>query len=400
MLSQYQSFTNARQNSRAVYAFSADPITFGHINLVERISHSFQEVIVGIGRNPLKKYLFTLKQRLHLAKQALQHLPNVKVIAFRGMVVDFALTQGANIIVKGVRNAADFDYEQTHHLVGLSQQAGIDTHILFADPQLAHVSSSAVKAIQSENGSLTDYVPLVVKSALERKISNQLIIGITGEIGTGKSTLCRQLYTAAQQTKIPLHHINIDQLAHRLIENQESPIHLETQALLIQNFGRQILKRDKICRQKLGGLIFSSISHLEKFNQILRSPMTTLLRQQLLRKQGIILLDGAYLVEADWLSLCDNQIILTHACSDIQHRRLQQRGYTQQQILSRKQAQLSYIAKKKSINNHIYQQGFGHLWYHNTSRSPGQQCANNLLRQIIDESEAKDLIRGVNNEIQ
>lgn len=399
MLSQYQSSTNT-QNSRAVYAFSADPITFGHINLVERISHSFQEVIVGIGRNPLKEYLFTLKQRLDLAKQALQHLPNVKVVAFRGMVVDFALTQGANIIVKGVRNAADFDYEQTHHLVGLSQQAGIDTHILFADPQLAHVSSSAVKAIQSENGSLIQYVPLVVKSALERKISNQLIIGVTGEIGTGKSTLCRQLYAEAQLAKIPLHHINIDKLAHRLIENKESRIHSETQALLTQSFGRQILEGGKICRQKLGSLIFSSISHLEKFNQILRSPMTTLLRQQLLRKQGIILFDGAYLVEADWLSLCNNQIILTHACSNIQHRRLQQRGYSQQQILSRKQAQISYVAKKKSINNQIYKQGFGHMWYHNTSRSPEQQCANNLLRQIIDESKANDIFKGLNNECQ
>ena len=95
--------------STALYAFSADPITFGHINIVERVSQTFSRVIVGIGRNPSKRYLFSLDARLHLARQALRHLSNVCVLPFNGMVVDFASEQGASVIVKGVRNASDFD---------------------------------------------------------------------------------------------------------------------------------------------------------------------------------------------------------------------------------------------------------------------------------------------------
>ena len=88
--------------SIAVYAFSADPITYGHINIVERISRSFEKCIVGIGRNPLKNYLFSLDERRDLVERALAHLPNVIVKTFDGMVVDFAYEQGAKVIVKGV----------------------------------------------------------------------------------------------------------------------------------------------------------------------------------------------------------------------------------------------------------------------------------------------------------
>ena len=143
----------------AVRPFSANPITCGHVDVVERVSRRVVRVVVGIGRNPTKTYLFSLEARLRLARQALAHLPGVTVLPFQGMVVDFATEQGAQVIVKGVRNAADFDYEQVHHLVGLSQRAGIDTHVLFADPRLAHVSSSAVKAIQLEHGFIHELVP-------------------------------------------------------------------------------------------------------------------------------------------------------------------------------------------------------------------------------------------------
>src|SRR5512145_2022557 len=107
----------ARTPATALYACSADPITFGHVDVVRRIARTFERVVVGIGRNPAKRYLFELDDRLRLAREALAELPNVTVLAFRGMVVDLALEQGAGVVVKGVRNAADFDYEHVHHLV-------------------------------------------------------------------------------------------------------------------------------------------------------------------------------------------------------------------------------------------------------------------------------------------
>ncbi|MCW8876518.1 MAG: pantetheine-phosphate adenylyltransferase [Kangiellaceae bacterium] len=360
-----------RKTPRAVYAFSADPITNGHINVVERISRSFQEVVVGIGRNPLKTYLFNLEERLQLARQALSHLANVKVLAFTGMVVDFASEQGANIIVKGVRNAADFDYEQTHHLVGVSQQAGIDTHILFADPALSHISSSAVKAIQIEHGTLDNYVPLGVKFALEAKISKQLIIGVTGEIATGKSTLCEQLEQIAKNRGIPLHNIDMDKMAHSLLSDKTSPMHNQTRQKIIQRFGEDICVDNdngetecarQVDRKKLAAKVFGDLKALQDLNSIFIPPMTVLLRKSLYGKQGIIILNGALLAEASLLSACNNHLVLTKTSELNQKKRLIARNYSDKEIANRRSAQWSFFNKKQSIESAINQKHYGQLW--------------------------------------
>ena len=172
---------------KAMYAFSGDPITYGHIDIIARASSAFDHVVAGIGANPDKKYMFNLEERTEMAKRSLTRFKNVEVASFQGLLVDYAYEQGIEVIVKGVRNAADFDYENVLHEVGVSQKLGIDTHILFARPELAHVSSSAVKSIQKEQGLIHEYVPLYVKQCLEARMSEQYIVGVTGEIGAGKS---------------------------------------------------------------------------------------------------------------------------------------------------------------------------------------------------------------------
>ncbi|WP_444995219.1 pantetheine-phosphate adenylyltransferase [Aliikangiella sp. IMCC44359] len=379
------------QQSKAVYAFSADPITNGHINLVTRISDSFQQVIVGIGRNPLKSYLFSLEERLSLAKKALQHLPNVRVVSFRGMVVDFACEQGANIIVKGIRNATDFDYEQTHHQVGVSQQAGIDTHILFADPTLAHVSSSAVKAIQIEHGTLEKYVPLVVKSALEAKISKQLIVGITGEIASGKSTLCEQLVETANDINIPIHHIDLDSIGHELLQANHSPLHQKTSQAVIDKFGEDICIDGVICRKKLAKKIFFNSNYLNQLNTILLNPVKVLIRKKIYGKKGLILINGALLAEAELLSICNNQLILIDVPSNIQLKRLKKRGYSSEEITNRQTSQYSFTQKKISIEKSITAAQHGKLWIKNTLALETKKQIIELLKSIINESNAKQL---------
>jgi pantetheine-phosphate adenylyltransferase len=193
-----------RSGSTALYAFSADPITYGHIDVVERVSHTFDQVIVGIGRNPMKKYLFSLEARLALARQALAHLSGVTVLPFHGMVVDFATEQGAQVIVKGVRNVTDFDYEQVHHLVGLSQRAGIDTHILFANPALAHVSSSAVKAIQLEHGFIHEFGDLEAVRDLNRIMTPAVTVGLRKALYGLRGLVLMDGALLAEQGLLPL----------------------------------------------------------------------------------------------------------------------------------------------------------------------------------------------------
>jgi pantetheine-phosphate adenylyltransferase len=368
--------------SIAVYAFSADPITNGHINVVERMSRSFERCIVGIGRNPTKNYTFSLEIRKQLALAALKHLPNVEVLAFDGMMVDFAYEQGAKVIIKGVRNAADVDYEQTLHLVGVSQEMGIDTYLLFADPKLAHVSSSVVKAMQIEQGFIHDYVPAVVKAAVEAKVANQLIIGVTGSIASGKTSLCEELVKQAEIMSIPAHHINIDQIAHELLEgkNIAAPLFEEIKIQLMELLGEEIRVDGVINRQRIANKIFSDAKLLREFNKVLEKPMSMLLRRNLKNKQGILLLDSALLLDVDWLQLINYRCILCSVSDYTQSARMRDRGYSDLQSQQRLLAQYSNIEKENKLNQAIAEAGYGKLWKVDTETVVSKTLLNDIIR--------------------
>jgi len=353
---------NIEYKHRALYALSADPITFGHVNIIERVSTIFDEVIVGLGSNPAKQYLFTLEERLALAKAALSHLPNVRVVAFKGMLVDFALEEGAQVIVKGVRNSVDFNYEQHLHQVGVSQQAGIDTHILFADPELAHISSSVVKGIQLEHGLISHYVPLAVKAALEAKISNQVIIGVTGEIAAGKSTFCKKLVTKGRDQKLSVHHIDADKLGHEIMDGLQSHLYLDVRKKLIALFGADIYQEGKVQRSKIAAQVFSQPRLLVELNQIMAKPLMIQLRKSLQGKQGVILLESALLVENNLLSLCNNRVLLLRTDKIEMQARLCGRGYSEENAKQRSGAQFNWHKKQKCITNQINSTDFGQLW--------------------------------------
>jgi pantetheine-phosphate adenylyltransferase len=93
--------TKERSMKRAIYAFSGDPITFGHIDIVERAASVFDEVVVGIGVNPEKEYTFDLEERTEMARRSLSHLSNVKVVSFKGLLVDYAYENDIHVIIKG-----------------------------------------------------------------------------------------------------------------------------------------------------------------------------------------------------------------------------------------------------------------------------------------------------------
>jgi pantetheine-phosphate adenylyltransferase len=353
---------NVEHKHCALYALSADPITFGHINIVERVSRIFDEVIVGIGSNPAKSYLFKLEERLALAKSALSHLPNVRVVAFKGMLVDFALEEGAQVIVKGVRNSVDFNYEQHLHQVGMSQEAGIDTHILFADPELAHISSSVVKGIQLEHGLITQYVPLAVKSALEAKISNQVIIGVTGEMAAGKSTFCKKMVAEGREQKLSVHHIDADKLGHEIMDGLVSPLYQEVRKKLIALFRPDIYIDGTIQRSKIAEQVFNKPQLLLELNKVMAKPIMIQLRKSLQGKQGVILLESALLTENNLLALCNNRVLLLRADKTEMQARLFGRGYSEDDAKQRTTAQFDWHKKQKCINKQIEASGFGQLW--------------------------------------
>lgn len=155
--------------TKAVYAFSGDPITYGHINIIERAAKIFDEVIVAIGQNPAKKYLFSVEERIYLASISLDHLNNVEVKNFSGLFTDFLQKQDTHVHIKGIRNIEDYYYETTLHEIFKSQFKATECILFPAVKEYEHISSSAVKALALVGGNIQSYVPEKIISAIQSK---------------------------------------------------------------------------------------------------------------------------------------------------------------------------------------------------------------------------------------
>jgi pantetheine-phosphate adenylyltransferase len=151
-----------------------DPITHGHINLIERISHIFDHVIVAIAGDASvgKTPLFDLSERQALAKIVLEKYKNVEVIAFHGLTINCALTHGARAIVRGVRSSSDLAYEQELAAMNYHLEPSVETVFLTPTAKYFHISASLVRQIAQLQGNISQLVPEHVAKALQRKFSN------------------------------------------------------------------------------------------------------------------------------------------------------------------------------------------------------------------------------------
>lgn len=155
----------------AVYPGTFDPITLGHIDLIERATRIFDQVIVAIAANANKNPLFSLPERIMLAKEALTHYPTVNVLGFKSLLIDFMHEHHAKIIMRGLRVVSDFDYE--FQLAGINRHMAphIDSIFLMPAEHYAYVSSSFVREIASLGGNVGQFVPPTVLSALKQRFS-------------------------------------------------------------------------------------------------------------------------------------------------------------------------------------------------------------------------------------
>jgi pantetheine-phosphate adenylyltransferase len=152
--------------STALCPGSFDPVTLGHIDIIERSSRHFEQVIVAVIRNPQKtQSLFTLEERQEMLSECTAHLPNLRIEFFKGLLVDFAREHGADAIVKGLRAVTDFDYEI--QMAQMNQRlSGIDTFFMSTSPNYSFLSSSLVREVARYGGDVTSMVPAVVAKRL------------------------------------------------------------------------------------------------------------------------------------------------------------------------------------------------------------------------------------------
>lgn len=154
---------------RAVYPGSFDPITNGHVDLVLRASHLFDEVLVAIADNPNKKVTFSHEERREMAATALSEVSNAKVIVFKGLLADLVEKEKCIAIIRGLRAVSDFEYEFQMALMNRKMSRKAETVFLMPSLRYVYLSSNMIKEVARHNGNLDDLVPDIVRQRLQRK---------------------------------------------------------------------------------------------------------------------------------------------------------------------------------------------------------------------------------------
>jgi pantetheine-phosphate adenylyltransferase len=150
---------------------SFDPVTNGHVDVIERAARYFDGVVAAVIANPSKRPLFTLEERTQMLEEALAHVSNIEIASFDGLLVDFARERGLTIVVKGLRAISDFEYELQMAQMNATLDPHLDTMFVTAKPSWAFLSSSLVKEVARYGGSVEGLVPVGVAKALAERFA-------------------------------------------------------------------------------------------------------------------------------------------------------------------------------------------------------------------------------------
>jgi pantetheine-phosphate adenylyltransferase len=167
--------TDDSSNVTAVYAGSFDPITNGHLDLIERGSRLFGRLIVSVLRNESKQPLFSVEERREMLRDVLVGFPNVEIDSFDGLLVDHAAAHSATVLLRGIRAISDYEYELQMALMNRRLQPGIETLFLMANEAYSFISSKLVKEVFRLGGNISGLVPPSVEARLERRLPHPVL---------------------------------------------------------------------------------------------------------------------------------------------------------------------------------------------------------------------------------
>lgn len=154
----------------AIYPGSFDPVTYGHLDIIERAAKIADRLIVGVLNNSSKAPWFSVEERVEMLKEATKHLPNVEVKSFSGLTVEFAKEEGATFMFRGLRAVTDFEYELQLSQINRKLSEEVDTVFLTTNLKYAYLSSSIVKEIAAYDGDIDDFAPPFVVNKIHEKI--------------------------------------------------------------------------------------------------------------------------------------------------------------------------------------------------------------------------------------
>jgi len=160
---------------RAIYPGTFDPITNGHVDIITRASTLFDEIIVAVADNPKKKPMFSVEERIEMAKKPVQSLENVKVIGFSSLLVDLSDKLNANIVIRGIRAVSDFEYEFQMGYANASLKKELETIFLMPSLEYAFISSSIVRSLLPFNGKIEHLVPHCILEDIQSNLTKKVL---------------------------------------------------------------------------------------------------------------------------------------------------------------------------------------------------------------------------------
>ena len=158
---------NIFQMKIAIFPGSFDPITIGHVDIVKRSIPLFDKIIIAIGVNTQKKYLFTLEQRMKWIQEVFKDYPTIEINHYTGLTINYCKERNANYLLRGIRSAADFEYEKTIAHLNHSMESGIETILMLSPPEYSSISSTIVREIILGNGDVSKFVPKEIVANLK-----------------------------------------------------------------------------------------------------------------------------------------------------------------------------------------------------------------------------------------
>ncbi|MBU1075657.1 MAG: pantetheine-phosphate adenylyltransferase [Spirochaetes bacterium] len=159
----------------AIYPGTFDPVTYGHIDIINRAASIFEKVIVAVANNPEKNPVFTIEERVHFLQKVINDnkTMNIRIDFFNGLLVDFLKTRKANIVIRGLRVFTDFDYELAYASMNKKLFPDMETVFLMTNEKYSFISSSLVKEVARLGGSVKGYAPDIVVKALTKKLKTK-----------------------------------------------------------------------------------------------------------------------------------------------------------------------------------------------------------------------------------
>ncbi len=345
----------------AIYPISADPITYGHIAVIEKSIKMFDNVVIAIGNNPSKKYLLSIEKRLRVAQSALSHL-NVKVKSFDGALVDFAWSENANIVIRGLRNVNDFQYEMDLAAINNNLKPDLETCFVVSSPENNLISSSASKALIKENFFSNTFLPLASKSAVEAALNKQFIIGITGKMGSGKSYIASRLEELSKNEDIKVHNIDLDLLCHE-VYNESNAMFKEQRNRIESLFGT-------LNRKEIGEQVFKSDELLSKLNEVFKEPLKLMIRKKIKGIEGVVLLNGATIVSEYFLPFINNNLVFIDADTETRKERCLEGRSIDPSVIDMRDSKVMSIADQKELHSKVVDEtNFGTSLYFDNGKT-------------------------------